>query len=320
MEKKTLRLSFVMSVVFALLSLSIAAQGKQMPLSKDDVEKPVQQDMKAKGEAERQEAVRKRADKEEQHRGTMEESQPGRQVAQTEEEQKTGVATEGQPPAEIQVGADGMVAVPAGEFSMGCNEEVDSECEDDEKPQRKVNVPAFRIDRTEVTVEAYRQCVDAKRCTLPDTQGRGSCNWNRSGYEKHPINCIDWNQAEAFCAWAGKRLPTSEEWEKAARGTDGRVYPSGNTWDITKANVYESYDGYKDTAPVGSFPAGASPYGALDMAGNVWEWTADWYRTGETRLLRGGSWVDLPRRARTSRRLGTVPTSRLDDVGVRCAR
>ena len=169
MEKKTLRLSFVMSVVFALLSLSIAAQGKQMPLSKDDVEKPVQQDMKAKGEAERQEAVRKRADKEEQHRGTMEESQPGRQVAQTEEEQKTGVATEGQPPAEIQVGADGMVAVPAGEFSMGCNEEVDSECEDDEKPQRKVNVPAFRIDRTEVTVEAYRQCVDAKRCTLPDT-------------------------------------------------------------------------------------------------------------------------------------------------------
>ena len=227
--------------------------------------------------------------------------------------------TEAQPQAVEQSTKDGMVLVPAGEFTMGCNEKADSECEEDEKPQRQVNLPAFQIDRTEVTVDAYRQCVDARRCTLPDTKGRGSCNWGVSGREKHPINCIDWNQAEAFCAWAGKRLPTSEEWEKAARGTDGRVYPSGDTLDIDKANVYESYDGYKDTAPVGSFPAGASPYGGLDMAGNVWEWTADWYRNGETRLLRGGSWVDLPRRARTSRRLGTVPNSRLDDVGVRCA-
>lgn len=248
------------------------------------------------------------------------ETDSGRQVAQAEVEQKTNATTEGQPPAEAQIGADGMVSVPAGEFLMGCNEEDDSECtEDDEKPQRKVNVPAFRIDRTEVTVEAYRRCFDAKRCSVPDTKGRGSCNWDRAGYEKHPINCIDWNQAEAFCAWAGKRLPTEAEWEKAARGTDGRVYPWGATWDITRANVYESYDGYKDTAPVGSFPAGASPYGALDMAGNVWEWTADWYRNGETRSLRGGSWVDLPRRARSSRRLGTVPITRLDDIGVRCA-
>ncbi len=119
MEKKTLQLSFVMSVVFGLLSLSIAAQGKQMLLSENGVEKSVQQDIKAKGEAERQEAVRKRADKEEQRGSAMEESQTGRQVAQAEGEQKTGVATEGQPPAEIQVGADGMVAVPAGEFSMG---------------------------------------------------------------------------------------------------------------------------------------------------------------------------------------------------------
>jgi len=252
---------------------------------------------------------------------TQGETESSGQEAQAEAQQNMGVALEGQPPAEAQVGADGMVAVPAGEFLMGCDEEADSECtEDDEKPQRKVNVPAFRIDRTEVTVEAYRQCVNEKHCTLPDTKGRGSCNWDRSGYEKHPINCIDWNQAEAFCAWAGKRLPTDAEWEKAARGTDGRVYPWGNTWDITTGNVYESYDGYKDTAPVGSFPAGASPYGALDMAGNVWEWTADWFRNGETRSLRGGSWVDLPRRARATRRLGTVPISRLDDVGFRCAR
>jgi eukaryotic-like serine/threonine-protein kinase len=234
-----------------------------------------------------------------------------------------GTAAQGQteaPPQEAAAPAkDGMILVPAGEFVMGCNEKVDTECEDDEKPQRQVNVPAFQIDRTEVTVAAYRQCVEARRCSLPDSEGRGSCNWPISGRENHPINCIDWNQAETFCAWVGKRLPTEIEWEKAARGTDGRVYPSGDAWDISKANVYESYDGYKDTAPVGSFPAGASPYGALDMAGNVWEWTADWYRNGETRLMRGGSWVDLPRRARTSRRIGTPPGSRLDDVGVRCA-
>ena len=282
MEKKTLRFSFVVSVVLCLLSLWTVAPGKQIPLL-------------ATG---------------------MEETSPGWQEAQTEADQKTGVETERQPRAEEQSGKDGMVSVPAGEFTMGCQDGVDSECEEDEKPQRQINVAAFQIDKTEVTVEAYRQCVDAKRCTLPDTK-RGSYNWGVSGREKHPINCVDWNQAEAFCAWAGKRLPTSAEWEKAARGTDGRVYPWGEAWDITRANVYESYDGYKDTAPVGSFPAGASPYGALDMAGNVWEWTADWYREGETRLLRGGSWVDLPRRARTSRRLGTVPISRNDDIGSR---
>ncbi|MGE0820588.1 MAG: formylglycine-generating enzyme family protein [Candidatus Binatia bacterium] len=225
-----------------------------------------------------------------------------------------------QPQVVAQKEEGGMMFVPGGEFLMGCNEEVDVECEEDEKPKRQESVAAFWIDKTEVTVEAYRQCVAAAGCTEPDTGGRGSCNWGESGRENHPINCIDWNQAQAFCRWAGKRLPTSAEWEKAARGTDGRIYPWGNEWDITKGNVYESYDGYKDTAPVGSFPGGASPYGVLDMAGNVWEWTSDWYRQGETRLIRGGSWVDLPRRARTSRRLGTTPISRNDDIGFRCAR
>jgi eukaryotic-like serine/threonine-protein kinase len=227
--------------------------------------------------------------------------------------------SEAQPQAAEQNAKDGMVFVPGGEFTMGCNETPEGECEEDEKPQRQETVPAFQIDRTEVTVEAYRQCVDAGRCSSPDTKKKGACNWDVSGREKHPINCIDWSQAEAFCASVGKRLPTSAEWEKAARGTDGRVYPSGEAWDITRANVYESYDGYKETAPVGSFPAGVSPYGALDMAGNVWEWTSDWYRNGETRLIRGGSWVDLPRRARTTRRIGTLPISRLDDIGFRCA-
>lgn len=319
MEKKTLRFSFLVSVVVGWLSLSIVVQGEKIPLSENNSDKLLQQGLQDTEEAERQDAALKHAEKEETRKIAMEEPPPGRHEAQAEADPKTGVAPEGQPPAEEQSGKDGMVSVPAGEFSMGCNEQVDSECEDDEKPQRQVNVPGFRIDKTEVTVEAYRQCVNAKHCTLPDTGGRGSCNWELGGREKYPINCIDWKQAEAFCVWAGKRLPTDAEWEKAARGTDGRVYPSGNTWDITTGNVYESYDGYQDTAPVGSFPAGASPYGALDMAGNVWEWTADWYRNGETRSLRGGSWVDLPRRARSSRRIGTVPISRLDDVGVRCA-
>jgi formylglycine-generating enzyme required for sulfatase activity len=227
--------------------------------------------------------------------------------------------TEAQPQA-VQSASAEMVSVPGGEFIMGCDEQPEGECEEDEKPKRTETVQAFQIDKTEVTVEAYKQCVDAGHCSQLDTNARGACNWGVSGRERHPINCVDWDEAEAYCAWAGKRLPTSAEWEKAARGTDGRVYPSGETWDITTANVYETYDGYKETAPVGSFPSGVSPYGALDMAGNVWEWTADWYRNGETRLIRGGSWVDLPRRARTTRRIGTPPNSRNDDIGFRCAR
>lgn len=206
----------------------------------------------------------------------------------------------------------GMVLVPAGEFFMGCNEEADKACSSDEKPGRSVFLDAFAIDKTEVTVAEYRQCVEAGKCTstgltMPYWDGKehaesaSFCNWDKSDGAQHPINCVDWMQADAYCRWAGKRLPTEAEWEKAARGTDKRVYPWGNEWDATKANAIP-----RGTVPVGSFPTGASPFGVLDLSGNVWEWTADWYDsayyqngptqnpsgpgTGIFRSVRGGSW------------------------------
>ena len=182
-----------------------------------------------------------------------------------------------------------------------------------------VSVGSFKIDKTEVTVTAYRRCVDAGQCTVPKTGG--DCNWNVSGHGNHPINCVDWYQAKTYCKWAGKRLPTEMEWERATRGTDGRAYPWGNEWDATKANVKGSEDGYAQTAPVGSFPSGSSPYGALDMIGNVWEWTADWYQVEQKgRSLRGGSWYNQPQNARASARFGYGPGARVGDVGLRCVR
>jgi formylglycine-generating enzyme required for sulfatase activity len=216
-----------------------------------------------------------------------------------------------------------MVKVSAGEFWMGCNEKIDEDCLDDEKPGRSVNVDAFSIDRKEVTVAQYRNCVQAKKCSqqgvsLPHYGGKdqpqaaGFCNWGKSGRDDHPMNCLDWSQAKAYCEWVGTHLPTDAEWEKAARGTDGRIYPWGNDWSNNKANVNG-----KGTMPVGSFPSGASPYGALDMAGNVWEWVADTFGTG--RGVRGGSWYHNPKNARASVRSSLPPGARSIDVGFRCA-
>jgi formylglycine-generating enzyme required for sulfatase activity len=240
-----------------------------------------------------------------------------------------------------------MVAVPRGEFFMGCNKEIDRECDNDEKPGQ-VSVGAFQIDKTEVTVAQYGQCVDAGECsgeglTVPywgdknQPKWAWACNWGKAGRENHPINCVNWQQAQNYCQSVGKRLPTEAEWEKAARGTDGRKYPWGNRGyeaaglvanivdQATKRSypnwtVAEGYDdGYVGTAPVGSFPAGASPYGALDMVGNVFEWTG----TGsgaERYIVRGGSWYALPRFARASDRLGDNPGDRNESLGFRCAR
>ncbi len=240
----------------------------------------------------------------------------------------------------------GMVFVPGGPFFMGCNASVDTECDDDEKPGKTVDVGSFWIDKTEVTAAAYKRCADAGSCSstglsMPFYDDKEQpefaefCTWQKPGRENHPINCVDWNQAVAYCASVGKRLPTEPEWEKAARGTDGRKYPWGNAgygssgkvaniadesakrrfanWTI--AAGYD--DGYVGTAPVGSFPAGASPYGALDMIGNVFEWTAD--TVGGGRALRGGSWYHLPRDARASYRGWVDPAGRIPYRGFRCA-
>ena len=216
------------------------------------------------------------------------------------------------------------MSVPAGPFWMGCSSS-DSSCADEEKPGREVSLSAYSIERTEVTVGQYSAYVADGRCGAPDAGG-DSHNWGRSGREPHPVNGVSWNDAAAYCAWLGRRLPTEAEWEKAARGTDGRVYPWGNAATSCARAVMGSGKrigcGKGTTAPVGSKRSGASPYGALGMAGNVWEWTAGWYDKGaygsEPRpnpdWPLGGSARAAPPEARC---LGATPTP---DLGSRNAR
>ena len=231
-----------------------------------------------------------------------------------------------------------MVAVPAGAFKMGCNEAVDNRCTKDEKPYHDVHLDAFRIDKYEVTVAQYKACVAADVCSAPQT-GAG-CNWDRSGRENHPVNCVDWDMANSFCEWAGKRLPTEAEWEKAARGKDGRKYPWGNQEAGCRYAVMSSMGkdgcGKDRTWPVCSKKAGNSPYGACDMAGNVWEWVADWYRWdyyskspaknptgpsgGARHVQHGGAWLkSKPKDLRVSNRNELQPAMWGSVIGFRCA-
>jgi formylglycine-generating enzyme required for sulfatase activity len=220
----------------------------------------------------------------------------------------------------------GMVYVPAGEFIMG-SDEGDS----DERPVHTVYLDAFHIDRTEVANAQYQACVEAGACDAPSN----TTYYDNSNYAQHPVVHVSWNDADAYCRWAGKRLPTEAEWEKAARGTDGRRYPWGNSEpDCNKAN-YNDCVGL--TTEVGSYPAGASLYGVLDMAGNVWEWVADWYDpgyysqsptrnppgpdSGELRVLRGGSWYrSTPSGIRCALRYGADLVGWSSVIGFRCAR
>jgi formylglycine-generating enzyme required for sulfatase activity len=259
----------------------------------------------------------------------------------------------------------GMVPVPAGTFWMGSSE---SEGDPDEHPQHEVTLSAYCIDRTEVTVEAYAECVAAGQCSAAPLTvhwtdysaevARRNNRWcNRQDRPEHPINCVDWEQVAGYCRWKGKRLPTEAEWEYAARGHDGRVHPWGNeapnakrlnvcggeciaAYERDKIQVhvtamYDGNDGWETTAPVGSYPEGTSPFGALDMAGNVWEWTADWYgaysklaetnpqgpKTGTSRVSRGGGWATVDtNKVRAADRSWLTPTTRDVDLGFRCAR
>ena len=235
-------------------------------------------------------------------------------------------ATARPPPRPLDVLEGAMVKVPGGTFQMGS-----TDGDEDEKPVTAVTVAPFDLDLTEVTVSAYGKCVTAGKCTPPDTGMY--CNWKKAGNEAHPINCLDWKQAGDYCAFAGKRLPTEEEWELAARGTEGRKFPwkdgepaaqlcwNGDANDRGRGNR-------QGTCPVASYPAGASPVGALDMAGNVWEWTSSTYcpygrkECGtDQRVIRGGGWNNLvPAYVRAQDRSKEAPRSRPDNVGARCAR
>ncbi len=227
-----------------------------------------------------------------------------------------------------------MVRVAAGAFKRGSPAGVGLE---DERPQREINLATFDIDRTEVTAAAYKKCVAAGQCTAPACESDKSDNPETR--PNHPVVCVPWAHAKKYCEWAGKRLPTEAEWEKAARGTDGRRYPWGSDEPSCKLANYSgcSLSGKtKSTRAVGSLPGGASPYGALDMAGNVWEWVADWHHaeyyaicladnppgphSGKYKVVRGGAYSYSDESLETHGRTYDKPTVTYEHVGFRCAR
>lgn len=216
-----------------------------------------------------------------------------------------------------------LIEIPAGSFTMGSNDY------DNEKPVHTVYLDKYYIGKYEVTVGQFKKFCNATGKTMPEQP-----SWNNR--DDHPVVNVSWNDAKAYCDWAGLRLPTEAEWEKAARGTDGRTYPWGNAWDNTKCNSRENGDRYSNTSPVGSFPSGVSPYGCYDMAGNVWEWCNDWYdknyygsspssnptgpSSGDLRVLRGGGWYNGADLCRSADRFRDFPDIRYYYVGFRVAR
>ncbi len=229
--------------------------------------------------------------------------------------------------------ADGMtlVYVPAGEFSMGSSM-YDRDLETNEVPLRKVNLDAFWVGRTQVTNAMFARCVDAGACRY-SASDRTNPRYKDPAFADHPVVYVSWQAAEDYCAWSGGRLPTAAEWEKAARGTDGWKYPWGN--QAPTADSANTNNLVGDTSPVGQYPAGASPYGVLDMGGNVREWVWDWYDpyyyqyasannpagpiAGEKKVLKGASFSDSYRYARPANRLAHDPASPGINRGFRCA-
>jgi serine/threonine-protein kinase len=229
---------------------------------------------------------------------------------------------------------DGMklMYVPAGNFLMGSPDGVGN---DNEHPQHTVYLDAYWIDQTEVTNGMYEKCVAAGGCTELSNKSSYTHDsyYGNSTYNDYPVINVDWDQANNYCAWAGRTLPTEAQWEKAARGMDGRTYPWGE--QTPDQNLVNYNQNVGDTTAVGSYPGGASPYGALDMAGNVWEWVADWYSadyyqsspsdnptgpdSGEYRSLRGGSWFVDEFNVRAANRDWSYPSLTDYSVGFRCS-
>jgi len=241
--------------------------------------------------------------------------------------------------AKTITGKDGapMAFVPAGEFTMGAGED-DKFAVHRERPSHSVYLDAFSIDQYEVTTTRYAMF-------LHETKRHPPKYWSEQVPKAQgikPVIGVDWNDAQAYCEWTGKRLPTEAEWEKAARGTDGRKFPWGND-EPSQAFVNingscepgdNSYS-YGKLTDVGLFERGKSPYGVYDMAGNVWEWVADWYGeyyyqnspqsnpkgppNGKYRVIRGGSCYRMPDNVRSANRYRLAPSDRSDDIGFRCA-
>jgi eukaryotic-like serine/threonine-protein kinase len=264
-------------------------------------------------------------------------------------------------PAKIKC-PEGSLLIPGGSMFMGARD-----LNDDAKPPHEVTLSAFCLDRTEVTTRAYATCVEKGMCeraleqvswtgVTPEKKQRYSpfCNAGKPDRADHPINCVAWPMADNYCKKSGRRLPTEAEWEYAARGSSQRKYPWGDEAPNAKllnscgkecalwgdkhaekhATMYDEDDGFPATAPVGSFPAGASAHGVMDLAGNVWEWTADWHApytdakqqdpkgpaTGEKRVVRGGDYFAFQADwARPAYRWKTEPESYNHAIGFRCA-
>jgi len=230
---------------------------------------------------------------------------------------------------------DGMVQVfiPSGNFRMGA---LDVKAEEDEKPDHKVSMSAFWMGKLETTNAMYMLCVQQGACEPPDLfkSEKHQKYFNTEQYADYPVIYVTWGDASDYCAWAGKRLPTEAEWERAARGDDFRNFPWGDERpDTSRANFDHKIN---DVSRVGSFPAGASPFGVLDMSGNVWEWVSDFYDPAyyslavaanpsgplaargmltQLRVIRGGSYQDVERDIRVSNRgSASGPNPDADDM------
>ena len=246
------------------------------------------------------------------------------------------------PTAPARPPTEGMVFIPAGEFRMGSEAGLT-----DERPAHTVLLDAFWIDRTEVTNAKYTLCVQSRACEKPSV----TTYFDNPSYSDHPVVSVSWEAAKAYCTWAGRRLPTEAEWEKAASWdpakNEKRVHPWGDDFDCKKGNFEgSSCDGYGETSPAGAFPSGASAYGALDLAGNAWEWVNDafletdpfgerenYYAVSpasnpqgvdpsitEYRVMRGGAWKMNFGGGRATYRLWFGLDDAYDFAGFRCAR
>ena len=235
----------------------------------------------------------------------------------------------------------GMVLIPAGEFTMGTD---DPNAPNDQHPTRKVNVDAFYIDKHEVTNAQFQEFILADGYNKREYWTKEGWNFiqkNRFYYvyptqktyridkplglednsvsnaPDHPVIGVSWYEAAAYAKWAGKRLPTEAEWEKAARGTDARIYPWGNKFDFSKLNYFPHHE---KLSPVGSYPIGASPYGVMDMAGSVAEWCTDNMRGKDTKAVRGGGWNAIRLQLRCTHREIHPPAHRYYNIGFRCVK
>lgn len=261
-----------------------------------------------------------------------------------------------------------LILIPSGKFLMGAKDD-DLDGLDHEKPQQNIYINSFYIDKTEITNQMFSRFIEETDFQTEAEKKGGAwvynsetnkwefidgASWehpkglesNLLGIEQHPVVQVSWNDAQAYCTWVGRRLPSEAEWEKAARGLQGLEYPWGDKREnvallnFADANLISTWaninvdDGYQFTSPVGNYPEGASPYGVLDMAGNVWEWVADWYNqnyysiipqenpkgpdTGIQRVIRGGGWFNIILPVHTRGML--LPDETYDSTGFRCAR